>query len=96
MAAGSALIAESFLPTNNVIEPGDGKLKAVTTFVSQKGEAPDIRKQNYRESLDWYAAITADMFAKMAATPPQKSSLAGGQSEWAGSLVREAVRCRGR
>jgi sulfide dehydrogenase [flavocytochrome c] flavoprotein subunit len=43
-------------------EPGDGKLKAVSTFVSQKGEAADIRKQNYKESLDWYAAITADVF----------------------------------
>jgi sulfide dehydrogenase [flavocytochrome c] flavoprotein chain len=43
-------------------EPGDGKLKAMSTFVSQKGEAANIRKQNYKESLDWYAAITADVF----------------------------------
>jgi sulfide dehydrogenase [flavocytochrome c] flavoprotein chain len=43
-------------------EPGDGKLKATTTFVSQKGEAAELRKQNYKESVDWYASIVADVF----------------------------------
>jgi hypothetical protein len=43
-------------------EPGNGMIKAATTFVSQKGEAADIRKQNYKESLDWYAGITGDIF----------------------------------
>jgi hypothetical protein len=32
--------------------------------VSQKGEAADVRKQNYPESIGWYDGITADMFAK--------------------------------
>ena len=43
-------------------EPGDGKLKATSTFVSQKGEAADLRKQNYKESVDWYNSIVADVF----------------------------------
>jgi sulfide dehydrogenase [flavocytochrome c] flavoprotein chain len=43
-------------------EPAEGKIKQVTSFVSGKGEAADIRRQNYRESLDWYAAIVADVF----------------------------------
>jgi sulfide dehydrogenase [flavocytochrome c] flavoprotein chain len=43
-------------------EPGDGKIKQVTSFVSGKSEAADVRRQNYRESLDWYAAIVADVF----------------------------------
>ena len=43
-------------------EPGDGKIKATTSFISQKGEAADIRKQNYRESVDWYNGIVADIF----------------------------------
>jgi len=43
-------------------EPGDGKIKEASTFVSRKGEAADVRKQNYQESLDWYAGITADVF----------------------------------
>ena len=43
-------------------EPGEGKIKQTSTFVSQKDEADDIRKQNYQESLDWYAGIVADVF----------------------------------
>ena len=43
-------------------EPGEGKLKASSTFVSQKGEAADIRKANYKESVDWYNSIVADVF----------------------------------
>jgi len=43
-------------------EPKDGAIKATNTFVSQKGEAADLRKQNYKESVDWYNGITADIF----------------------------------
>jgi sulfide dehydrogenase [flavocytochrome c] flavoprotein subunit len=43
-------------------EPGEGKIKQITTFVSQKGEPAHLRSQNYKESVDWYASITADMF----------------------------------
>jgi sulfide dehydrogenase [flavocytochrome c] flavoprotein chain len=43
-------------------EPGEGKIKQTTGFISQKGEAADIRKQNYKESVDWYNGIVADVF----------------------------------
>jgi sulfide dehydrogenase [flavocytochrome c] flavoprotein subunit len=43
-------------------EPKDGAIKATNTFVSQKGESADIRKQNYKESVDWYNGISADIF----------------------------------
>jgi NADPH-dependent 2,4-dienoyl-CoA reductase/sulfur reductase-like enzyme len=43
-------------------EPGEGKIKQATGFVSQKNEAADIRKQNYKESVDWYNGIVADTF----------------------------------
>jgi NADPH-dependent 2,4-dienoyl-CoA reductase/sulfur reductase-like enzyme len=43
-------------------EPGEGKIKATSTFVSQKGETAELRKQNYKESVDWYASIIADVF----------------------------------
>ena len=43
-------------------EPGDGKIKQTTGFVSQKGEAADLRKQNYKESVDWYNGIVTDIF----------------------------------
>ena len=50
--------------------PKDGKLDASGGFVSQQGEAADVRKQNYQESVAWYAAITADMFARPGAAAP--------------------------
>jgi hypothetical protein len=49
--------------------PADGKLQALEGFVSQPGEPADLRRQNYQESVAWYASITADMFAKVARPP---------------------------
>lgn len=43
--------------------PKGGKLDPFEGFVSQRGEAAEVRKQNYQESVSWYDAITADMFA---------------------------------
>jgi NADPH-dependent 2,4-dienoyl-CoA reductase/sulfur reductase-like enzyme len=43
-------------------EPGEGKIKQSSGFISQKGEAADLRKQNYKESVDWYNGIVADIF----------------------------------
>lgn len=43
-------------------EPGEGKIKQITGFVSQKGEAADLRKQNYKESVDWYNGIVGEIF----------------------------------
>lgn len=43
-------------------EPGDGKIKAVTTFISQKGETAELRKANYKESVDWYSGFVGDVF----------------------------------
>jgi sulfide dehydrogenase [flavocytochrome c] flavoprotein subunit len=50
--------------------PKDGKLDSADGFVSQTGEATDVRKQNDQESLGWYAALTADMFARPGAPAP--------------------------
>jgi sulfide dehydrogenase [flavocytochrome c] flavoprotein chain len=44
--------------------PKEGKLEPSGSFVSQRGEDPAVRKQNYIESIGWYSSITADMFAK--------------------------------
>jgi NADPH-dependent 2,4-dienoyl-CoA reductase/sulfur reductase-like enzyme len=43
-------------------EPGDGKIKQMTGFVSQKNEPADVRKQNYKEAVDWYDGIVRDIF----------------------------------
>ena len=58
----SLIAPDDNVKVGGAYEPGDGKLKAATTFISQKSEAADIRKQNYQESLDWYAGIVADVF----------------------------------
>jgi sulfide dehydrogenase [flavocytochrome c] flavoprotein chain len=58
----SLIAADDDVKIGGTYEAGEGKLKAVTTFVSQKGEAADLRKQNYRESIDWYNGIVADVF----------------------------------
>jgi len=56
--------------------PKDGRLEPSGSFVSQRGEDPAVRKQNYLESIAWYSSITADMFAKTAAMaePPEKKA----------------------
>ncbi len=40
----------------------DGALAAKTSFVSKTGESAEERRKSVAEAVDWYAAITADMF----------------------------------
>ena len=58
----SLIETDDDIKVGGTYEPGDGKIKQLTTFISQKGEAADIRKQNYKESTDWYAGIVGDIF----------------------------------
>jgi NADPH-dependent 2,4-dienoyl-CoA reductase/sulfur reductase-like enzyme len=58
----SLIAPDDDIKVGGTYEPAEGKIKQVTSFVSAKGEPADIRSQNYRESLDWYAAIVADVF----------------------------------
>ncbi|MBX9739116.1 MAG: NAD(P)/FAD-dependent oxidoreductase [Beijerinckiaceae bacterium] len=41
----------------------DGKIAALTTFVSQTGETEAMRKEQQAENMGWYAGITSDMFS---------------------------------
>jgi NADPH-dependent 2,4-dienoyl-CoA reductase/sulfur reductase-like enzyme len=45
-------------------QPAGGKIAEVagSAFVSQKGEAAELRKKNYQESFDWYNGIVGDVF----------------------------------
>jgi sulfide dehydrogenase [flavocytochrome c] flavoprotein chain len=54
--------------------PKDGKLDPSGSFVSQRGEAADVRKQNYQESIAWYDSITSEMFAKTATAGAAKKA----------------------
>jgi NADPH-dependent 2,4-dienoyl-CoA reductase/sulfur reductase-like enzyme len=58
----SLIAPDDNVKVGGAYEPGDGKLKASSTFVSQKGEGASLRKQNYNESVDWYAGIVGDIF----------------------------------
>jgi sulfide dehydrogenase [flavocytochrome c] flavoprotein chain len=58
----------SLIAPNDTVKVGgsyeakDGKIAAVSTFVSQKGESPDLRRQTQEENMGWYAGIAADVF----------------------------------
>jgi NADPH-dependent 2,4-dienoyl-CoA reductase/sulfur reductase-like enzyme len=43
--------------------PEDGKIAAVSKFISQNGETDEVRKTTYVESVGWYAGMTSDMFS---------------------------------
>jgi len=42
--------------------PKDGKIAAVSTFISKTGESAELRKQTQVENIGWYAGITTDIF----------------------------------
>jgi len=58
----------SLIDTNDGVKVGatyeatDEKIAKIDGFVSKAGEAADLRKATYEESIGWYSGITADMF----------------------------------
>ena len=52
--------------------PQGSTLVASPALVSQPGEPAELRRQNYQESVAWYAGVTAEMFAKTG-LPPSES-----------------------
>ncbi len=58
----------SLIETDDTVKVGgayeakDGKIAAVSTFVSQTGETPEVRRQTQAENMGWYAGFTADVF----------------------------------
>ena len=58
----------SLIDTNDGVKVGatyeatDEKIAKIDGFVSNTGEAADLRKATYEESIGWYSGITADMF----------------------------------
>ena len=56
-------------PANSIKEgasykPGKARIEVTSKFASSVKDASELRAQNYRESLGWYASVTQDMFAK--------------------------------
>ncbi len=62
----SLIAPDDDVKVGGAYEPGEGRIKATSTFVSQKAEPDDVRKQNYKESIDWYNGIVADVFGAKA------------------------------
>jgi sulfide dehydrogenase [flavocytochrome c] flavoprotein subunit len=58
----SLIAPDDDVKVGGTYEPGEGRIKQTSTFTSQKGEAADIRKQNFNEAVDWYNAIVAEIF----------------------------------
>ena len=58
----------SLIDTNDGVKVGatyeatDEKIAKIDGFVSKTGEAADLRKATYEESIGWYSGVTADMF----------------------------------
>ena len=58
----------SLIDTNDGVKVGatyeatDEKIAKIDGFVSKTGEAADLRKATYEESIGWSSGITADMF----------------------------------
>jgi len=58
----SLIAPDDDVKVGGAYEPGEGRIKQASTFVSQKDEPADIRKQNFKESVDWYNGIVAEIF----------------------------------
>jgi len=43
-------------------EAGEDRIESVSSFISQVGEAADLRQRTYEESVGWYEGITSDIF----------------------------------
>jgi NADPH-dependent 2,4-dienoyl-CoA reductase/sulfur reductase-like enzyme len=65
----SLLAPDDSVKIDAAFAPNNGRLQLVEGFVSQPGEAADVRQQNYQESLAWYQSIISDMFARPGAVP---------------------------
>jgi NADPH-dependent 2,4-dienoyl-CoA reductase/sulfur reductase-like enzyme len=58
----SLLETDDGVKTGGTYEPRGGRIRQVTSTTSEKGEAAEVRKANYRDSLAWHDGIAADMF----------------------------------
>jgi sulfide dehydrogenase [flavocytochrome c] flavoprotein chain len=58
----SLIATDDTVKVGGSYEPKEGKIAASSTFVSQKGESPQVRKQTQDENMGWYAGIAADVF----------------------------------
>jgi len=58
----SLLETDDGVKIGGTYEPHGGRIQQTASAISQKGESAETRKANAQASLDWYSAITAEMF----------------------------------
>jgi len=58
----SLIDTEDGVKVGATYEASDEGIVSIDSFVSQVDETPETRAETFRESLDWYEAITTDMF----------------------------------
>jgi NADPH-dependent 2,4-dienoyl-CoA reductase/sulfur reductase-like enzyme len=58
----SLIATEDGVKVGAAYEPTEEKIASVSSFISDTGEDPALRKATYEESLGWYDGITSDMF----------------------------------
>lgn len=59
----SLLGPEDGVKVGAIYEPKDGRIRTVDSFISSRDEDAQTRQATFRESVDWYHAITTDMFS---------------------------------
>lgn len=58
----SLIATEDGVKVGAQYKAGAEKIESTDSFISKTGEASDLRKQTYEESIGWYEGITKDIF----------------------------------
>jgi NADPH-dependent 2,4-dienoyl-CoA reductase/sulfur reductase-like enzyme len=58
----SLIAKDDAVKVGGTYEPNDGRIAATSTFISQRNESAEVRKQTQEENMGWYAGISADIF----------------------------------
>jgi NADPH-dependent 2,4-dienoyl-CoA reductase/sulfur reductase-like enzyme len=58
----SVIAEDDAVKLGGTYEPGDGRIRQATSFISQAGESVDLREENYEEAVDWYAEFVGEIF----------------------------------
>jgi len=62
-ACWSLIATNDSIKNSAVYQAGLDGIKVVTKFISNKEDSAEVRESTYKESIDWYNQITADMFS---------------------------------
>jgi sulfide dehydrogenase [flavocytochrome c] flavoprotein subunit len=61
-ACWSLIAPDDSIKVGASYQPADGKIKSTGGFISHRNEPAELRAKNYKEAVDWYDSIVADIF----------------------------------